>query len=115
VDNQAWAIVCAGVILVVAIICSTAVAVTFIKSHSDRSANPATVEFGFRFLFLNIIISAAIILGVSGKLTEGAIALLSSVAGYILGGVRANVSGRKKGTSKITQAEQGAAADRPRE
>ena len=52
-------------------------------------------ETGVRLATVLAVVSAAIALAIAGKLTEGVVALLSSVAGYVLGGLKARSAGEE--------------------
>lgn len=86
------AMICLGIVVGLAIVGATIVSsiVAWKQPQQSTSALMGLVEGGnsIRLLTTLGVVMAACFLAISGALTEGAIALLSSVAGFMLGGIK---------------------------
>jgi hypothetical protein len=95
-----WTILSSAVVVAIAI-----VGLTVVSSISFRQDNKVASEFltrvfvggaALRLLTVLAVILSATVLSLAGQLKEGTIALLSGIAGYVLGGISTQVQTRKK-------------------
>jgi hypothetical protein len=95
-----WAIVAISIMITIALIGLTVVSyVSFNKDNKVASEYMTRVFVGgaaLRLLTVLAVILSATILSLAGQLKEGTIALLSGIAGYVLGGISAEAQGDKK-------------------
>src|SRR6516225_3821649 len=86
-----WTILLSAVVVAIAI-----VGLTVVSSISFRQDNKVASEFltrvfvggaALRLLTVLAVILSATVLSLAGQLKEGTIALLSGIAGYVLGGI----------------------------
>jgi len=86
------AILCISVILTIAFVGATIVSGVVARQRPEESTQAllGLVEGGnsIRLLSTLAVVVVATFLALAGSLTEGTIALLSSVAGFMLGGVK---------------------------
>jgi hypothetical protein len=87
-----WGIACLFCIAAIGTIGFTIVAVTAYR-RDPRSTSGMFFRIlqggnALRILTAFWVVMAAVLLGLAGKLTEGAVTLLGSIAGYVLGGLR---------------------------
>jgi len=86
------AMICLGSLMGLAILGAATVSslVAWRQPQQSTTALLGLVEGGnsIRLLTTAAVVTAACFLALSGALTEGAISLLSSVAGFMLGGIR---------------------------
>jgi hypothetical protein len=102
----AWlAIICLSIITGLSVVGAAVVSalVSWKEPQQATNALAGLVEGGnsIRLLSTILVVVAASFLALAGALTEGASALLSSVAGFMLGGIRRREATDKGGDTKL--------------
>ena len=91
VDSQLalWGVIGICAIIIVALGAFTVIAVVFLREKPDEIHECIEIilgsELALQLLAVSAIVVALLFLGIAGRLTEGAIAILGSVGGYVLG------------------------------
>ena len=93
-----YGIIIIGAVAAIGLIGVTIVSAVWLRSQKGTDITPALSELLASNRTLQLITVAAVLmgllfLGMTGKLTDGAIALLSSLGGYVLGALRQPNSG----------------------
>ena len=89
-ESAFWLIAIVSALHASAIVGTTLVSIAAFKRRPDATGNTALYAFmkegiAERFLAVGVIVYALIVLALAGVLSDGALALLASVGGYVLG------------------------------